>query len=295
MTNIVGPHFGPGPDSADGNGWGQWIRADKRGIGMDRTVATGTGFVGQYSPTVARDYESLKSCPDNLLLFFHHVSYSYLLHSGETVIQTIYDSHYQGAEIAQEFPVEWEKLKGMIDDERYSAVLARLEYQAGHAVVWRDAINDWFFRLTGIADEKGRIGHHPDRVEAESMNLHGYVTQQISPRYAASNGEVIECPLASCSASFRFNRAPGKYDIAVQYFDQRNGRARFRVSAGAKPRESWTAEDHLPSEKVDADTSTRRLIRGVTLRRGDEIVIEGRPDGGEKASMDYVEIVPAHD
>jgi alpha-glucuronidase len=292
LTNIVGPHYGPGPDSADGNGWGQWIRADTNGIGMDRTVATGTGFAGQYSSKLAAEYESLQSCPDNLVLFFHHVPYSYVLHSGKTVIQTIYDSHYEGAEIAQGFPAEWERLKGTIDDERYFAVLARLEYQAGHAIVWRDAINDWFFRLTGIADEKGRVGHHPGRVEAESMNLHGYVTQRISPWYAASNGEAIECPVASCSASFKFNGASGKYDIAMQYFDQRNGRGSFRVSAGKNPLANWTAGDILPSEKVDSDTSTRRLIRGVTLHQGDEIVIEGTPDGGEKASVDYLEIVP---
>ena len=67
---------------------------------MDRTVASGTGFVGQYSPQVARMYESLATAPDELLLFFHHVPYTYLLHSGKTVIQHIYDSHYQGAQAA---------------------------------------------------------------------------------------------------------------------------------------------------------------------------------------------------
>jgi len=159
LTNIVGNHYDPGPQSADGNGWGQWIRADHDGVGMDRTVATGTGFIGQYAPPVAAEYESLQTCPDNLLLFFHHVPYTYVLHSGKTVIQTIYDSHYDGAEEAQTFPIRWEELRGHIDDERYQAVLARLEGQAAHAVVWRDAINDWFFKLSGIPDSKGRV--HP--------------------------------------------------------------------------------------------------------------------------------------
>ena len=48
LTDIVGSHYGPGIESSEGNGWGQWHRADHEGIGMDRTVATGTGFAGQY-------------------------------------------------------------------------------------------------------------------------------------------------------------------------------------------------------------------------------------------------------
>jgi alpha-glucuronidase len=155
LTNITGNHYDPGPQSADGNGWGQWIRADHDGVGMDRTVATGTGFAGQYHGSPE---ESLKTCPDNLLLFFHHVPYTYGLHSGKTVIQTIYDSHYDGAARAQTFPVRWKALRGRVDDERYRAVLGRLQMQAAQAIVWRDAIDQWFFRLSGIADDKKRFG-----------------------------------------------------------------------------------------------------------------------------------------
>jgi hypothetical protein len=43
---------------------------------------------------------------------------------------------------------------------------------------------------------------------------------------------------------------------------------------------------------MDASSSTRRRIRGVTLRPGDEIRIEGRPDGNDPAGIDYVEILP---
>ena len=50
LTNILGPHYGPAPQSQENNGWGQWIRATHTGVGMDRTVATGTGFIGQYPP-----------------------------------------------------------------------------------------------------------------------------------------------------------------------------------------------------------------------------------------------------
>ena len=84
LTDILGSHYGPGIESSEGNGWGQWHRADHEGIGMDRSVATGTGFVGQYPPAVRDLYESLQTTPDKLLLFFHHVPYTYRLHSGKT-------------------------------------------------------------------------------------------------------------------------------------------------------------------------------------------------------------------
>ena len=141
---------------------------------MDRTVATGTGFVGQYSPSARKVYEPLANTPDNIVLFFHHVPYNYRLHSGQTVIQAIYDSHYEGAARTDDFVMEWKALKGRVDDERYKDVLAQLKYQAGHAIVWRDAIDDWFHQMSGIDDQQGRVGHHPNRVEAEAMELRGY-------------------------------------------------------------------------------------------------------------------------
>ena len=157
LTNITGNHYDPGPESSEENGWGQWHRADHSGIGMDRTIATGTGFIGQYPPAVQQLYESLLICPDNLLLFFHHVPYTYKLHSGKTVIQHIYDSHYDGAKHAADFVTEWKALDGHIDQELYRDILARFQYQAAEAVRWRDAICNWIYRLSGIPDDKERV------------------------------------------------------------------------------------------------------------------------------------------
>lgn len=157
LTNILGNHYDPGPESSEENGWGQWHRADHQGIGMDRTIATGTGYIGQYPPEVQKMYEALTACPDNLLLFFHHVPYTYVLHSGRTVIQHVYDSHYDGAEHARDFVAQWKTLEGRVDPERYGDILARFEFQAGEAVKWRDAICRWIYGLSGIPDQKGRF------------------------------------------------------------------------------------------------------------------------------------------
>jgi alpha-glucuronidase len=295
LTNIVGPHYGPGIESSERNGWGQWHRADHEGVGMDRTVATGTGFVAQYSPKVGSMYESLQSTPDELLLFFHHVPYGYVLHSGKTVIQHIYDSHYEGAEEAEWLVRQWQKLKGRIDDERYAETLRRLQYQSGHAIVWRDAICSWFLRTSGIPDAKGRAGHFPDRIEAESMHLNGYEPVDVIPWETASAGKAVQCPPAShvCDAVYKFARPTGRYEVDIEYFDIPAGQAKFRVFIGDHVVDEWTGDDHLPARKLDGNSSTRKRITGLILHRGDEIRIEGTPDANDPAALDYVEIHPA--
>ncbi len=291
LTDILGSHYGPGVESSERNGWGQWHRADHDGAGMDRTVATGTGYAGQYSPPVAKLYESFETTPDELLLFFHHVPYTYVLKSGKTVIQHIYDVHYEGAERAAQFVHQWQSLRGRVDEQRYSDVLARLEYQAGHAIVWRDAVCNWFFRMSGIPDEQHRVGVYPDRIEAEAMQLQGFSTVDVVPSENASGGKAIEClESRGCTASFRFTRDAGWYEIDVVYFDQKNGDSSFRVLVGDQVVDEWTANDTLPATKIGGDSSTRRRIRGVALRPGDELRIVGIPDREEHAPLDYVEI-----
>ena len=78
LTDITGNHYGVNVEASERNGWGQWHRADENGVGMDRTTASGTGYIGQYPPAVASGWESLADCPDDLLLFLHPVSYTHL-------------------------------------------------------------------------------------------------------------------------------------------------------------------------------------------------------------------------
>jgi len=291
MTDIVGPHFGPAVEASERNGWGQWHRADEKGIGMDRTVATGTGFIGQYAPPVAAVYESLNTCPDELVLFMHHVPYTHVLHSGKTVIQHIYDVHYEGAGEASGFFSKWRSLKGLVDDDRYNAVLKHLEYQAGHAVEWRDAINSWFLKTSGIPDEKGRAGHYPGRVEAESMTLKGYAPIDVTPWESASGGKGVQCAAPGpCMVSATFNGTAGSYTIIVRYFDENDGASRFEVRVGDNTIDSWTADDMLPAKTPNGHSSTWRVIRKVPLSQGDVIQIAGLPDGEEGAAIDYIEI-----
>ena len=293
LTDITGNHYGVNVEASERNGWGQWHRADEKGVGMDRTVATGTGYIGQHRPAVAERFESLASCPDDLLLFLHHVPYTYQLHSGKTVIQYIYDSHYEGAAAVAGYVEQWKSLRGLVDEQRFRDVLAQLEYQAGQAVVWRDAVTTWFARASKIADAKERVDHYPGRVEAESMTLAGYAPERVTPAEDASGGKVVACPSGakSCTASTKFAGQPGWYTLHVEYFDQANGVAHYRVWVNGQAIDEWAADLRLPSIRLDSTTSTRRTIAGIALRPGDEIRIEGVPDGGELAALDYLEIV----
>ena len=291
LTDIVGNHYGVSVEASERNGWGQWHNADEKGAGMERTVARGTGYTGQYRPFVGKVYESLESCPDDLLLFLHHVPYTYKLHSGETVIQHLYDAHYEGADTVENYVRQWRELHGRIDDQRYADVLAQLQYQSGQAEVWRDAVDNWFFRTSGIPDARGRVGHHPGRFEAESMKLEGYTVVDVKPWEAASGGKAVSCPVAQCAAGLRYDGSPGWYTIHVRYFDQIDGVSRFRLLVAGQLIDEWTAADRLPTRRIDSSSSARRVVPGIALRPGDQIRIEGMPDGGETAALDYIEIL----
>ncbi|HEY0795287.1 MAG TPA: alpha-glucuronidase family glycosyl hydrolase [Acidisarcina sp.] len=297
LTDIIGVHYGPGIESAERNGWGQWLRADHFGIGMDRTVTSGTGYIGQYPSELASVYESLTTCPDELLLFMHHVPFTYVLHSGKTVIQHVYDSHYEGAETAGSYVWRWEQLHGKIDEERYQQVLALFEYQAGHAIVWRDAVSEWFLRLSGVPDEQGRVGRYPDRIEAESLvgteDAGGYKAVDVHPWETASGGKAVVCLRTSgCSLTAKLDRTPGNYTIAVQYYDLNNGASQYQVLLNGSLIGRWTADRSLPSAHIDGHTSTRFTVTDIRLEPGDTLTVRSTPDGGEPAPVDYIEVTP---
>jgi alpha-glucuronidase len=290
LTDITGNHYGVAVEASERNGWGQWHNADERGVGMDRSSKTGTGYAGQYRPEVAKLYEFPDATPDELLVFFHHVPYTYRLHGGKTVIQHLYDTHYEGAESVANYVERWKTLEGLVDERRYQEVLAQLQYQAGQAEVWRDAVVNWFFKTSTIPDQRGRAGNHPDRVEAEALRMEGYGPVAVTPWEAASGSTAITCPAVRCTATYSYQGDSGWHELRVRYFDQNNGAARFRVLLNGEAIDTWTASDRVPAAKIDSSTSALRILPRIALRPGDEIRIEGTPDGGEFAALDYIEI-----
>lgn len=303
LTDITGPHYGPKPQSQDDNGWGQWTRADADSIGMDRTVWNGTGFAGQYPAEVAALYEDPATTPNELLLWFHHVPYTHRLRgTNTTIIQHFYDAHYAGAATAQTFPAQWEAVRGRVDAERFDAVAFRLAYQAGHALVWRDAINDFYRAKSGLADACGRVGRHPWRLEAEAMALAGgYAVVAIDPFETASGARAIAV-VARNATTATATTPPlafpaGAYDVAVNYFDVGGGRARWELLLNDAPLGAWTGDledrlGHATSPRPDGHSATRIYFRAVDLAPGDVLRIVGHPDGIETAAVDYISVLP---
>nr|WP_125773945.1 alpha-glucuronidase [Antribacter gilvus] len=151
-----GHHYGPDVDGYEYTPWGTYHFADRDGIGVDRTRATGTGYTGQYPAPWCDVYESLETCPDELLLFFHHVPYSHVLHSGKTVIQHIYDTHFEGVERVEAMVTAWEGIAGLVEADVAERVSERLAEQLRSAEEWRDQVTTYFFRKSGVPDAGGR-------------------------------------------------------------------------------------------------------------------------------------------
>jgi alpha-glucuronidase len=151
-----GHHYGPNIDGYEYSRWGTYHHADHAGVGRDRTRRTGTGFTGQYPEPLRDLYEETESCPEDLLLFFHHIPYTYMLSSGTTLIQHIYDSHFEGAAAAERMREQWAALEGKVPHAVYQEVLARFDAQVANAQEWRDVVNAYFWRKSGIGDRDGR-------------------------------------------------------------------------------------------------------------------------------------------
>jgi alpha-glucuronidase len=148
-------HYGPNIEGYEFDRWGTYHRADLHGLGIDRTAA-GTGYSEQYSEQNARIFGDPSQCPENIFLFFHHIRYDFVMKNGETLLQNIYNTHFEGYDEVEKMIASWKSLEGMIGDAVYASVLSRMERQLLNAREWRDQINTYFHRKTGIGDKKGR-------------------------------------------------------------------------------------------------------------------------------------------
>ena len=149
-------HYGPNVNGFEYSVWGTYHRADCKGMGVERNVESGTGFAGQYNKPLCDMYEHIETTPTELLLFFHRLEYDHILPDGRTLIQYIYDTHFEGVIEVEEMIEQFRQLKGVLDDKRYDRITERLNRQYKNAIEWRDLVNTFFYRMSGINDEKGR-------------------------------------------------------------------------------------------------------------------------------------------
>lgn len=138
----TGHHYGPGPwvSNLARPEWNPayYHRADANGIGFDRTP-TGTNALGQYAPQLAKRWGDLKTVPDNLLLWFHHVPWDYRLRSGDTLWDSLVAHYDTGIATVENMQRRWAGLEGKVDARRWAEVRDFLSIQREEAQWWRDA------------------------------------------------------------------------------------------------------------------------------------------------------------
>jgi alpha-glucuronidase len=144
---IGGNHYAPMPQNAGGprKDWTAvyYHQASPEGIGFDRTMK-GDQAVAQYFPPVRDMFDSLETCPEKYLLWFHRLPWTYKLKNGQTLWDGLVAHYYTGAADAAKMQATWQSLAGRIDAQRHREVAERLQIQVTDAALWRDQILRYF-------------------------------------------------------------------------------------------------------------------------------------------------------
>lgn len=143
-----GHHYGPEPWCEVPGARPDWLpsyyhQADKEGLGFDRS-RSGSDAVSQYPDSLARVFDSLERCPEEYLLWFHHVNWNHSLHSGRSLWDELCYKYQKGVDEVRAFQQVWKEMQPYVDAERYQAVAERLDIQVGDAVWWKDACLEYF-------------------------------------------------------------------------------------------------------------------------------------------------------
>ncbi|WP_158826501.1 alpha-glucuronidase family glycosyl hydrolase [Mucilaginibacter lacusdianchii] len=138
----MGGHYGPGPwvSNAGRPDWTSvyYHKADSAGIGFNRS-STGSNAVAQYYPEVRNRFDKIETTPQELLLWFHHVSWNYTMPSGKTLWMELVDHYYAGVDSVRSMQKTWNLMHGKIDNSRFEEVKQLLQIQEQSAVTWRNS------------------------------------------------------------------------------------------------------------------------------------------------------------
>lgn len=139
-----GHHYGPEPWCDIEGARPDWMpkyyhRADSVGLGFDRST-TGSGASQQYPKPFADEVDNLQTCPDEFVLWFHHVPWNHRLQSGNTLWNELCYRYDLGVkQVAQEMIPAWEHQRSYVKSHLWSDVNDRLSVQLKDAKWWKDA------------------------------------------------------------------------------------------------------------------------------------------------------------
>jgi alpha-glucuronidase len=141
-------HYGPQPDGFIKSYPLEWCpvyyhQADKNGIGFDRSH-TGSNATSQYREPYCSLYDDPSTCPENLLLWFHHLPWTYRTYSGRTLWEEMQYRYNRGVSEVEDFCRVWQECKPYIDEQRWEEVDKRMQHQLQNAREWHDVCLKYF-------------------------------------------------------------------------------------------------------------------------------------------------------
>jgi alpha-glucuronidase len=172
-------HYGPAPWISEGRpDWTSvyFHRANTEGIGFDRSP-TGSNATSQYFSPNAETFGNLATCPEVLLLWFHHVAWRHVLGSGRTLWEELCHRYAAGVEAVRQMRAQWAELADLIDSERHEHVWMLLGIQEREARWWRDACLLYFQTYSGLPLPAG--------TEPPEHSLEHYM--RLRPRHVPGN------------------------------------------------------------------------------------------------------------
>ena len=149
-----GHHYGPEPWCNIPGARPDWLpsyyhRADKQGIGFDRS-SKGSNAVAQYPENLSKQYDNISTCPEEYLLWFHHVPWNYRMKSGRILWDELCYHYDNGVRQVRDFQKIWDAAEKYIDAERFHEVQSALKIQARDAVWWKDACLLYFQKFSSM-------------------------------------------------------------------------------------------------------------------------------------------------
>ena len=144
-------HYGPEPDGFIASYPLEWCpvyyhKADAKGIGFDRS-SKGTDAVGQYPEPYRSQYDNIETCPEEYLLWFHHVPWNYRMKSGSTLWQELCMKYNMGVAMVEVYRDYWhtsakQYMKGHEQEWQHTDSL--LNVQLENAKEWRNTCLKYF-------------------------------------------------------------------------------------------------------------------------------------------------------
>lgn len=141
-------HYGPEPDGFKAHYPLEWCpvyyhQADSAGVGFDRT-SRGSGATLQYPEPYCTLYDNPATCPEEYLLWFHHLPWDYKMKSGRTLIDELDFRYQRGVNEVIDFIATWQQVKPYIDAQRWQEVNDRLTTQLIDAREWQVVCTKYF-------------------------------------------------------------------------------------------------------------------------------------------------------